>query len=140
MARQAKDLFRINMTKKYHIIIADRNPRIRDYLTRELSGEDYQIFPVKTVDQLRTWIIHRYPLDLLVLDPCFMEDDAGKDLENLLEQIPSVPVIFHCLPADNPALKHQRLRPVFVEKSGTSVITLKQNIHSLLQSENKEIM
>ncbi len=126
------------MTKKYHIIIADRNPRIRGYLTRELSGEGYQVFPVKTVEQLRNWIIHHYPLDLLVLDPCFFEDNAGKDLETLLEQIPSVPIIFHCLPADNPALKYQGLRPVFVEKSGTSVITLKQNIHSLFQNESKK--
>jgi DNA-binding NtrC family response regulator len=125
------------MTKKYHIIIADRNPRIRNYLTRELSGEDYKVFPVKTVEQLRNWIIHHYPLDLLVLDPCFLEDDGGKKLDDLLGQIPSVPVIFHCLPADNPALKHQRLRPVFVEKSGTSVITLKQNIRSLFQNESK---
>lgn len=69
-----------------------------------------------------------------------MEDGAGKDLEDLLGQIPSVPVIFHCLPADNPALKHQRLRLFFVEKSGTSVITLKQSIHSLFQSESKEII
>lgn len=128
------------MTKKYHIIIADRNPRIRDYLTRELSGEDYQVFPVKTVEQLRNWIIHHYPLDLLVLDPCFLEDDADKDLEDLLEQIPSVPVIFHCLPTDNPAIKRQRLQPVYIEKSGTSVITLKQNIHSLFQSDSKEII
>lgn len=122
------------MTKKYHIVIADRNPRIRGYLTRELSGEDYQVFPMKTVDQLRNWIIHHYPLNLLVLDPCFFGDNDGKDLESLLEQIPSVPVIFHCLPADYRALKHLGIQPVFIEKSGTSVITLKQSIHSLFQN------
>ncbi len=125
------------MTKKFHIIIADRNPRIRGYLTRELSGEGYQVFPVKTVEQLRNWIIHHYPLDLLVLDPCIFEDNAGKDLENLLGRIPSIPVIFHCLPADNPVLKHQGLRPVFVEKSGNSVITLKHNIHLLFKNDSR---
>jgi DNA-binding NtrC family response regulator len=125
------------MTKKFLIIVADRNPRIRGYLSRELSMEGYHVFPVKTLAQLRNWIFSHHPLDLLILDPSLSEDDSGEDLEKLLRKTPSVPVIFHCLHTDYPTFKDQRFHPVFVEKSGTSVITLKQNIHSLIHDVSR---
>jgi DNA-binding NtrC family response regulator len=125
------------MKKKYLILIADRNPHIRDYLTRELTGECYHVFSVKNVGQLHSWIFNHHPLDILVLDPNLLGDESSDDLEALLRRIPSVTVIFHCLPADCPAYSCQPAQSAFIEKSGTSVILLKQFIHSLIANEDK---
>jgi len=126
------------MRKNKTILIADRNPHIRGYLTRELVDEGYRVFSVKTFAQLREWIVNQHPLDLLVLDPNLPEVESRLCLEDLLDHLHSVPAILHCLPADCPSFLLDRLQSEFIEKDGDSVTALKIRIHRLIDGEDCE--
>ncbi|MEJ2639618.1 MAG: hypothetical protein P8010_08600 [Desulfosarcinaceae bacterium] len=120
------------MSKKDRILIAERNPHIRGYLTRELSAAGYDALPVKTLAELHHWVVSNEPMDLLVLDPNLPEDGLTHNLDTLLAQIRMIPVILHCLPDDCPIHLLQRDRSILIEKTGTSVPALKAGIQSLL--------
>jgi DNA-binding NtrC family response regulator len=120
------------MSRRHRILIAERNPRIRGYLTRELSAAGYEVIPVKTLAELHHWVVSNRPMDLLVLDPSLPEDGVSQRLETLLAKVPMFPVIVHCLPDDCPTYLLRRERSIFIEKTGTSVTNLKAGIHELL--------
>jgi DNA-binding NtrC family response regulator len=120
------------MSKRRRILIAERNPHIRSYLTRELSAAGYDVLPVKTLAELYHWVVSSQPMDLLVLDPDLPEDGQTLKLETLLAQIQTIPVIYHCLPGECPAYLCKREGAIFIEKTGTSVPALKAGIQSLL--------
>ena len=120
------------MTNDTIILVADRNPRIRDFLQRELRSEGQRVYTAENADQLKSWIFRPGPLDALVIDPDMpgLEDHAH--LEDLLRRRPALAVIFHCLAADCTDLRQPGRRLAFVEKSGQSVDLLKQQIRSIL--------
>ena len=120
------------MSKRHLILIAERNPHIRGYLTRELSAAGYDVIPVKTLAELHHLVVSNQSVDLLVLDPDLPEDGQIQNLETLLAQIQTIPVIYHCLPGECPVYLDKRERAIFIEKSGTSVPALKAGIQSLL--------
>jgi DNA-binding NtrC family response regulator len=120
------------MSKRHRILIAERNPHIRGYLTRELSAAGYDALPVKTLSELHHWVVSNQPMDLLVLDPNLPEDGLTQSLETLLVQLQTIPVIFHCLPGDCPLYLRKRDRSIFIEKTGTSLTALKACIQDFL--------
>jgi DNA-binding NtrC family response regulator len=122
------------MKPPHFILIADRNPNICRYLTRELRGDGHRLFAVRTFAQLRHWVERQHPMDLLVLDPTLSEEDALANLPTLWAHIRALPLIIHCLPGDCPAVYRQHPRAIIVEKSGNSVTGLKQGIRQLLET------
>lgn len=122
------------MKLPHFIIIADRNPNICRYLSRELRGDGDRIFTVKSFTQLRLWIEHQHPMDLLVLDPSLLEEEALENLSTLMAHIRAVPLIIHCLPGDRPTVFRQHAHAVMIEKSGHSITRLKEGIEQLLKT------
>jgi hypothetical protein len=120
------------MINAFNIAITDRNPHVLAYLTRELAAEPYRIFSVRTLAQLRQRLAGPFPLDVLILDPILLADEPTEDLDALFEQIRHIPVIYHCLPSDDPAGVYGPVRFVRIEKSGNSVIALKQTIRDFI--------
>jgi DNA-binding NtrC family response regulator len=114
------------------ILVADRNPRIRDFIERELQVEGYRVFLVENADQLKSWFNRQTRLDAVVLDPTMPGLDNEDHLAMLLHLRPRLPVVFHCLASDRPFLADYRFRAGFVEKSGHSIDALKQVIRQFL--------
>jgi DNA-binding NtrC family response regulator len=120
------------MKKKFTILVADRNPHIRDFVQRELKEAGHRIFTAKNAAQLKGWILRSIQLDAVVIDPNMPGMDNNEELRLLLTLRPELPVVFHCFAPDTVALKDLTEKVVFVEKSGHSIDAVKEKIEWLL--------
>lgn len=114
------------------ILVADRNPRIRDFIQRELRSLGYLVVTADNGEQLQDSIQHAGRLDMLIIDPDMPGLHNEAQLSHILFMRPTLPVIFHCLTCDCVTLRTPERRVRFVEKSGHSVDALKQEIWLLL--------
>lgn len=117
----------------YLILVADRNPRIRNFVRRELNSAGHRVFTAENYDQMKHWIIRPGPLDILVIDPNMSGLDEPSQLENVLMGRPTLAVIFHCMASDYFDLSQSGRKVLFVEKSGQSVDFLKASIAMLFE-------
>jgi DNA-binding NtrC family response regulator len=126
------------MQKNAIVLVADRNPRIRGFLERELGAAGYRVYTVDSVSRLINWIGHDELPDLLVLDPDLPGGAAEDHIWPLLARHPRLPVVFHCLPADIPMPMPRMISTVIVEKSADSIDALKRQIALLLNRNHRE--
>lgn len=119
------------------IVVADRNPRIRNFVLRELRAEGYRVFTAETVPQLIQWITPGNLPDLLVLDPDLPGGGAEDYIWPLLARHPRLPVVLHCLAADIPLPMPRMVCTVVVEKSADSIDLLKRQIALLLNTNRR---
>jgi DNA-binding NtrC family response regulator len=130
--------FRIGqfVNKPVILLIADRNPHVREFLKREMMVEGYQIRLVKSGQELID-DVHNPDLlpDMVILDPD-LPDTTDLSLVHQIHQIvPGLPIVIHTLQTE---IIHQldAMHPViFVEKKGSSVDHLKQAVKDLLDTE-----
>jgi DNA-binding NtrC family response regulator len=120
------------------ILVADRNPRIRGFVERELREAGYRVLAVESVSRLRSWITPGRLPDLLILDPDMPDGGPENPIWPLLGRYPQLPVVFHCLSADIPSPMPWMARTVIVEKSADSIDLLKQQIALLLRKKYQE--
>ncbi len=119
------------MENEYVILVADRNPRIRTFLQRELESEGHRVYTAESVDQLKKWFHRPSRLDALVIDPDMPGLGTSTHLADLLAMRPQLSVIFHCMIRDGFALRTPGRVLAFVEKSGQSVDMLKHQIRNM---------
>lgn len=124
------------MQNGFNILVADRNPRIRNFLERELRSEGYQVSTAESVAQLAAWISPGRLPDLLVLDPDLPGGGAEDYIWPLLSRHPRLPVVFHCQAADIPSPMPRMACTVIVEKSADSIDLLKHQIALLLKTSH----
>jgi DNA-binding NtrC family response regulator len=120
------------------ILIADRNPRIRGFVERELREAGYRVFAVENISQLRAWITPARLPDLLVMDPDLPGGGPEAPIWPLLSSYPHLPVVFHCLAADMPNPTPRMARTLIVEKSADSIDLLKSQIARLLRNKQQD--
>ncbi len=121
------------MNAQITLLIADRNPHVREFLKRELLVEGYHIRLASTGREILEYMSGVQP-DILILDPD-MPDIADISLiERIHRMYPQMPVVVHSLVTD---IVHQLdgAHPiVFVEKQGSSIDHLKQAIKGILET------
>lgn len=115
------------------ILIADRNPHIRDYLKRELSSCGYHVYPVENPKELLKLIYSRSAIDLLVLDPDFPGVDLIETARKIANRIPQLPVILYCIRGADDLSNFNTGNVFRVEKNGQSIDVLKAVIHNMLR-------
>jgi DNA-binding response OmpR family regulator len=120
------------------ILVADRNPRIRGLVERELREAGYRVFTVESVSQLRGWIVPEHLPDLLILDPDLPGGGPQDHIRPLLARYPRLPVVFHCLAGDIPSPVPGLDFTVVVEKSADSIDLLKRQIALLLRKKHQD--
>ena len=121
------------MHKPLTVLIGDRNPRIRNFLQRELNSAGYRAIAAADGNQLKKWLGRLIHLDVLVLDPDMPGLGEMDHLASLFAQRPGMPVVFHCLTMDfNGSCQLASHKTVFVEKTGNSVDHLKNQLRLLL--------
>lgn len=119
------------MTNQYLILVADRNPRIRDFVQRELKAEGYRVYTVANLDQLKNWVSRPGQLDILVIDPNMSGLENRKELEGMLISRPAMPVIFHSAAPESIDPANCKRPVIYIEKSGQSVDVIKAQISTL---------
>ncbi|BBO80391.1 hypothetical protein DSCO28_09570 [Desulfosarcina ovata subsp. sediminis] len=120
------------MTKPYHLLIADKNPHIRNFLKREFTASGYIVHLAETGKELLNITYGPTPLDLLIIDPDFPDADESYLTKKLQNRMPQLPVVLHTLNTELdtgfPPLRVAQL----IEKDGSSVENLKQAVAKML--------
>ncbi len=127
------------MKQEYTILIADRNPRVRAFLKREMKNKGYQILLAGTGHEVLRRVFGNEPLHLLIIDPDLPDVGRSQILEKLQDRIPPLPTIIHSFSIDNDILSDTSDHIVFVEKGGGSIERLKQISGELLKKVKPEV-
>jgi len=115
------------------MLIADRNPHVREFLKREMVAEGYQVRLAENGRQLLKWVYHHEHLDLLIMDTDLPDIDVSSLLEKLHDRIPFLPLVIHAFLSDYADNSDVLKDFPFVEKEGSSVERLKKVVSALLQ-------
>ncbi|MEW5733771.1 MAG: hypothetical protein AB1921_02890 [Thermodesulfobacteriota bacterium] len=100
-----------------HILIADKNSKVSEFLRRELSAEGFGAAVAK--DGRRLWEILEGPerTDLLILDPEILSASGEASLAaGLFRKKPGLPILLYAFDAENLAGQDVRQAVAVVEK------------------------
>ena len=122
------------MQKEFTILIADRNPHVREFLKREMIAAGYRIRLAENGKEVVKWTYHQEPLDLLILDPDLPDLEESAVMQKLRNRIPVLPVILHTYMPGHENDWNLLAEAVFVEKQGNSIERLKQVVANMLQT------
>ena len=117
---------------RHTILIADRNPNVREFLKREMTAEGYMVRLAKDSRAVLKWVFSQAPLDLLILDLDLPDADEVALFEQINDRIPQLPVVLHSFQTDRADYPEALINAVFVEKQGNSVEHLKKTVSEML--------
>ena len=117
---------------RYTILIADRNPNVRELLKREMIAEGYRVRLAKNSREVLKWVFSQAPLDLLILDLDLPDTGEVEIFEQLNDRIPQLPVVLHSFQTDHANYPEALIAAVFVEKEEKSVEHLKEVVSKML--------
>jgi DNA-binding NtrC family response regulator len=120
----------------YHILIADRNPHVREFLKREMTAEGYQVQLAENGRQLTKWVFNKEPFDLLIVDPDLPDTDMPLFFSKLKSRIPFLPIVVHAFLSDYTDYADIFEKLPFVEKRGSSVEHLKKVVFEILHESD----
>jgi CheY-like chemotaxis protein len=114
------------------VLIADRNPHVREFLKRELASAGFTVLTADSGRDLLQLVFGPAPVDLLVIDPDLPDMEPMVLLGKLTGRIPPCPIIIHTLPGEE--LWAGKPTPLIacVEKAGRSIEQLKEVMAGLL--------
>ncbi len=120
------------MGKSNSILIADRNPHVREFLRRELAACGYHIIHVQNGKELLKLIYSRSRIDLLILDPEVPGLESMEMARNISNRIPQLPVVLFYTRGDDDITDFNARNVFIVEKNGQSIEILKAVIQDIL--------
>jgi DNA-binding NtrC family response regulator len=123
----------IMRVEPFTILIADRNPHVRDFLRRELMSAGYRVKLARNEGEvLRVIDLDEAP-DILVLDLNMPGGSRLTTLEQVQKRKPHLPVIVHTVLteyAQHPTVKKAAM---FWEKRGNDIDGFKAMVAEVLQ-------
>ena len=117
---------------EFAILIADRNPNVREFLKREMMAEGYRVRLAKDSREVLKWVFSQAPLDLLILDLDLPDAGEVEVFKLLNDRIPPLPVVLHSFQTDHANHPEALITAVFVEKQGDSIEHLKKVVAEML--------
>jgi CheY-like chemotaxis protein len=120
------------MQRPFRILIADRNPHVREFLRREFRYAGYRVQVAKDSQEVLMLIDVQEPPHLLILDLDMPGGDALELLERLVGREPPLPVVVHALLPEQAELSALDKAVALVEKRGETQ-TLKNVVQDVLR-------
>lgn len=121
------------MKQAFTILIADRNPNVRELLKRELFAEGYHVHLARSGREVMDCVDQptRSP-DLVIVDPDLPDMGEVSLLELIRERRPDLPVVVHTFLAEY--INHPIVlsSAAVVEKDGRHVDRLKEVVEEVL--------
>jgi len=125
------------LKKEYTVLVADRNPYVRDLILRELRSEGYQVLLARNGPEIIELAYCGCPIDLLILDLDVPNIEETSLVMKLRNRSPSLPVVVHSFPSDYEPYG-EALNPVsFVKKEKNSIDHLKRSISDILKHPDR---
>ncbi|MBU1161260.1 MAG: response regulator [Proteobacteria bacterium] len=121
------------MMKRYNLLIADRNPHIRNFLKREMQADGYNVQLAKNGREVLSLIYSPMPIDLLIIDLDLPGANELNLLKCLEDRIPVLPFVIHSDLFDYLESTSHISKAAFVPKHGSSSETLKDVVLNLLK-------
>jgi len=116
----------------FNILVADRNPHVRELLKREIALEGYNVYLAKSGAEVMEQLRSSNRLDLIIIDPDIV-DLRQSDLIEILKNSPlSLPVVIHTFSKDDINNNIVEKAAAVVEKGGGSIELLKQAAFEIL--------
>jgi CheY-like chemotaxis protein len=123
-----------NMTKdQFTILIADRNPRVREFFRRDFTSMGYQVLLARDESDVLKLSNVDGLYDLLILDLDIPYPGGLTALEELQRLKPSLPIVVHTHLMEyekDPAVQRAA---GFLEKKGDNINGLKQMVAQILR-------
>jgi DNA-binding NtrC family response regulator len=126
----------IDVKLSLHILIADRNPHVREFIKREMTAEGHRVDVAENGRELLKWIYRDGTIDLLILDPDLPDTQASPLLAKLQDRLPYIPVVFHTFLSDCQNNLNIVNAIAHVEKSARSIEQLKNIIADFRKNPN----
>jgi DNA-binding response OmpR family regulator len=126
------------METRFTILIADRNPRIRQFLEREFVSDGYRVLLAKDGSELAATIARDDTFDLLIVDDETMTQGGSQLVQLLSRQASSVPFIIHSYVIGGADPTIETAAATVVKKTG-SLEELKGSVKQLLGSRNPRL-
>ena len=127
------DVFKVGSLKKNHcILIADRNPNVREFLKRELTAEGYRIKIAGSCAEVIRSAYANNLIDVIILDPDLPGDTDATLIKRLRSRVPAIPLIIHALNQDMASDALTAGREIFVEKQANSIEQLKKIVNTII--------
>jgi DNA-binding NtrC family response regulator len=79
----------------FQILVVDRNPHVRRFLSRELSAAGFLVSAAENAQRLIEVLSEGNGPDLVVLDPDLPDADSPALLTRLQSRSPAIPVVIH---------------------------------------------
>lgn len=119
------------------LLIADRNPHIREFLRREMTDEGYRVCLARNGQELIERATRPEAFDLVILDPDLPDADEVPALKRLRESAPGLPIVVHAFPAEVRGEASEDALILFVEKRGASIENLKRTVLEILDRRGR---
>lgn len=126
------------MKQQFKILIADRNPHVREFLKREMIADGYLVRLAENGRQLIKWVFNKEPVDLLIIDPDLPDTDMASLFATLRDRIPMLPMVIHTFLSDYNDHPDVFYQIPFVEKHGSSIDHLKKTVYQILHQSDPE--
>ena len=123
---------RNGMENAYVILIADRNPHVREFLRRELDAFGYTVRLAENGKDLIKQVYSRMQIDLLIFDPDFPSLEPVDTFKKILDRIPQLPVVLYSVCGTENIADYAGGNVYLIEKNGQSIEVLKETIQSVL--------
>lgn len=122
------------MKKTLCILIADRNPNVREFLKRELKAEGHRIVIAGSSSDVIRVAYASNVIDVIIVDPDLPGDKSANLIKTLRSRIPALPVIIHAFGQDMKPEASFFEDEIFVEKQANSIEQLKKVLQHLAPS------
>lgn len=120
------------MFRRFQILVADRNPNVRRFLTRELVAAGFDVKAYENAGELLEGLAGQPAPDLVVLDPDLPDSDGPSLFVDLQRQAPNVPVVIHTLLSDwSDTPPYMTRAAAYVEKGANSIEKLIREVRRL---------
>ncbi len=120
------------MKKEFNILIADRNPHVREFLRREMTAEGYHVRLAKSAREVLNQVYSSESFDIVILDPDLSDAGELNLFEKIENRIPVLPIIIHGFLIDYQEYLDINRSAAFVQKQGNSSESLKKVVNELL--------
>jgi len=114
------------------ILVADRNPHVRNFLRREMAADGYRVHLAEKAQEVVRALMEPPKVNLLVIDPDLTGAMDCHLADELRRHLPTLPVIVHGF---FPVLCEWREKlhgATFIEKNANSVEQIKETIRNCL--------
>jgi len=124
------------LKEEFTILLADRNPHVRDLMFRELRAEGYKILLARNGMEILKFDDGHTNIDLLIVDLAIPDIEQASFISWLKSRMLSLPLIVHSFSSDYEAYAQTLGSAVFIEKNENSIEQLKKVVSNLLKQRD----